>query len=270
MLSRVVWPVFQTADAVHRIAEAFGEGKIRRVCVQALNYPAVQGDVASLARRIRSLSDVPISVSCQPLKGEDMAKLAEAGVNRISIALDAVTAELFEKVKGASISGPYRWDEHFAALEEAVRVFGRGAVTTHLIAGLGENEAELVSMIQRCVDLGVYPALFAFTPIAGTAMATMPPPSLGYYRRAQLAHYLVTCGMKRFEEMKFRDGCFVDFGLPNVELRRIIRTGAPFRTSGCPDCNRPYYNERPGGSMYNYPRPPTAEETAEIERQMGL
>jgi biotin synthase-related radical SAM superfamily protein len=27
-----------------------------------------------------------------------------------------------------------------------------------------------------------------------------------------------------------------------------------FQTRGCPDCNRPYYNERPRGPMFNYPR----------------
>jgi biotin synthase len=31
--------------------------------------------------------------------------------------------------------------------------------------------------------------------------------------------------------------------------------GESFMTRGCPDCNRPYYNERPGGPMYNYPFP---------------
>jgi len=25
--------------------------------------------------------------------------------------------------------------------------------------------------------------------------------------------------------------------------------------TGCDGCNRPYYNERPRGPMYNYPRP---------------
>jgi len=40
------------------------------------------------------------------------------------------------------------------------------------------------------------------------------------------------------------------------------RRGEAFQTSGCPGCNRPYYNERPGGFIYNYPRPLSAAETA--------
>jgi biotin synthase len=47
-------------------------------------------------------------------------------------------------------------------------------------------------------------------------------------------------------------------------------TGEPFQTSGCPDCNRPYYNERPGGVMYNYPRPLVAAEALRAIEEMEI
>jgi biotin synthase-related radical SAM superfamily protein len=270
MLSRVVWPAFRTSDVIPRIEGAFAQGKVGRICVQALNYPKVQDDLVCLARQIHSRCDIPISVSCQPLSRAGMLSLAEAGIDRVSIAVDAVTKDLFDNVKGRLIGGPYTWEGHFEALEEAVKIFGRNRVTTHLIAGLGETEDEFVSMIQKCVDLGVYPALFAFTPIRGTMMADHPRPSLDYYRRAQLAHCLVTRGSARYEDMKFMDNRLAEFGLSRDELIQIIRTGEPFRTSGCPDCNRPYYNERPGGPIYNYPRKPTSAEVAEAEKILGF
>jgi biotin synthase-related radical SAM superfamily protein len=270
LLSRVIWPIFKTREVVPRVAEAFEKGKIKRTCVQALNYPGVKEDVICLAKQIRSLSDVPISVSCQPLNREDMHRLAEVGVGRVSIALDAVTKKLFDKVKGPSIGGPYTWKGHFEALKEAVEIFGRNHVTTHLIVGLGESEDDFVTVVQRCVELGVYPAVFAFTPITGTLMADDQPPFVDCYRRLQVAHYLITHGIRRREDMKFEDGCLVDFGLSKDELLRIIKAGEPFRTSGCPGCNRPYYNERPGGPIYNYPKQPTLHEIAEIERILDL
>jgi biotin synthase len=46
-------------------------------------------------------------------------------------------------------------------------------------------------------------------------------------------------------------------------------TGEPFQTSGCPDCNRPFYNEQPGGPLYNYPRPLMAGEVARAIQDMG-
>jgi len=269
MLSRVVWPAFETKDVVQRISGAFRMGKIKRACLQALNYKGVQDDLVHLAAAIHAVSDVPISVSCQPLGRADMSRLLQAGVERVDIALDAVTEGLFEGVKGLLAGGPYSWTRHFRALKEAVEVFGENHVTTHLIAGLGESEDEFMKMVQTCMDLGVYPAVFAFTPIAGTGLADHPPPPLSYYRRLQVAHYLVTQRKSRYEEMKLSDGRLIDFGIPKNELASIVKTGEPFRTSGCPGCNRPFYNERPGGPIYNYAWEPSDAEITEIKELLG-
>ncbi|NIR87773.1 radical SAM protein, partial [Candidatus Bathyarchaeota archaeon] len=244
---------------------------IKRVCVQALNYPTVFKDVLSLAREIKSRVKVPISISCQPLNRKQMKKLAEVGVDRVSIALDAATEELFDTVKGASADGPYTWRNHLKALKEAVQTFGKGSVTTHLIAGLGESEKEIIQTIQWCVDIGVYPSLFAFTPMPGTALEKHPQPPLSYYRKLQVAHFLITKGKTRCENMRFsEDNRLIDFGVPKEVVQRVIRTGHPFLTSGCPGCNRPYYNERPGGPIYNYPRNPLREEITEIEKEIQI
>lgn len=269
MLSRVAWPVFQTGDVIVRVRKAFEEGRIKRVCIQALNYPTVMEDVLSLVKGIRSLSNVPVSLSCQPLKKKEMVKLAQIGVNRVSIALDAPTKGIFEKVKGAQNRSPYIWETHLEALKQAVEIFGRGSVSTHLIVGLGESEEDLASIIQWCVDNGIYPSLFAFTPISGTMMEDHPKPSPSVYRRVQLAQYLITRYMARYENMAFREGRLVNFGIARKDMKKIIETGEPFRTSGCPGCNRPYYNERPGGLIYNYPRKPNSEEMDDIKKQIG-
>ncbi|HUT17269.1 MAG TPA: radical SAM protein, partial [Acidobacteriota bacterium] len=53
-------------------------------------------------------------------------------------------------------------------------------------------------------------------------------------------------------------------------LTWIVETGKPFLTSGCPDCNRPFYNEKPSGPIYNYPRNIRLEEIEAIKRQLRL
>lgn len=274
MLSRVTWPPFPTEQVLSRIEGVVKSGAcavIKRVCIQALNYPTVFDDILSLVEEIKSRVKVPISVSCQPLDRDKMETLAEAGVDRISVALDAATEEIFDKIKGRLVSGPYVWERQREALKEAVKIFGEDSITTHLIVGLGETEKEIVQMIQWCVDLGVYPSLFAFTPIPGTLLENSPQPSLNHYRKVQIAHYLITHGKTRCENMIFDgEGRLVAFGVPEEELWQVVRTGEPFVTSGCPGCNRPYYNERPGGPLYNYPRQPLPEEIAEIERQIGI
>lgn len=270
MLSRVSWPVFSTVDVLDGLQKAVKDGKIKRVCVQALNYPDVFTHLIAIVSAIRKRVNVPISVSCQPLKGENLRRLAEAGVNRIGIPLDAVTEELFDRVKGASAGGPYDWRRQFEVLKEAVDVFGKGNVSTHLIVGLGETEREMVRTIQRCVDMGVLPALFAFTPISGTALGNESQPSVESYRRIQIARYLIVHDIARYKGMQFNEeGDVSGFGVDKQTLSQIARRGEAFRTSGCPNCNRPYYNEKPSGPMYNYPEDLTAEEIAAIQRQLG-
>lgn len=271
MLSRVTWPPFPTEQVVSKIGYAVKTGATKRVCIQALNYPTIFDDVLNLTAEILSRVNVPISVSCQPLNREKMEKLREGGVGRISIPLDVATEEIFDRVKGRLAGGPYVWDEHREALKAAVQILGRGFVGTHLIVGLGEEEREMVQAIQWCADSGVYPGLFSFTPIPRTTLENHPQPSLSCYRRIQFAHYLITHGKTRCESMGFsEDGHIVDFGVSKESLWRVVRTGNPFVTSGCPNCNRPYYNERPGGPIYNYPRQPSPEEITEIEKQIKM
>ncbi|MEM2386220.1 MAG: radical SAM protein [Candidatus Bathyarchaeia archaeon] len=271
MLSRVSWPAFPTKKVLKGMVEAVHKGLIRRVCIQALNYPEVFTHLQALVEAVSSTVKVPISVSCQPLTPQNIKSLAEAGVERMGIPIDAATEEIFDKVKGLSAGGPYEMRKQLILLEEAVKIFGRGMVTTHLIVGLGETEKEMVCMIQRCVDMGVLPALFAFTPVSGTALESMKQPPIQQYRRIQLARYLIVHGIARFEGMKF-DGedCITDYGVNKQTLKRIVESGKPFQTSGCPDCNRPYYNEKPGGPIYNYPRPLGMDEIREALEVLSL
>ncbi len=270
MLSRVTWPVFRTELVVEAVGNSLKKAKIKRVCVQALNYPKVFDHVIYLVTKIRDRCGIPVSVSCQPSNLSDLRRLVSVGVQRIGIPLDAATEDVFDKVKGRWVGGPYRWKKQFQILNKAVSIFGEGNVSTHLIVGLGETEQEMVKVIQRCIDIGVLPALFAFTPIRGTIMQDMRQPSIHEYRRIQTARFLIFSGTAKFESMSFAQGRITDFGIKRTELRRILADGEAFRTSGCPDCNRPYYNESPSGPLYNYPSRPKPEEILEIEKQFGL
>jgi biotin synthase len=144
-------------------------------------------------------------------------------------------------------------------------------VSTHLIVGLGEIEREMVEIIQQCVDMGVLPALFAFTPIPGTTLENYSQPTVPQYRRIQLARHLIFRGVSSYENMSFgEEGCISDFGVDKDILIKTIQAGEPFLTSGCPNCNRPYYNEKPSGPIYNYPRSLTKKETLQIVQELKV
>lgn len=268
LLSRVIWPTFTTETVVEKIKGAAWRHLISRVCIQAMNYPGVFQDVLGIVEAVHD-TGVPISVSCQPLTKNQIKIISMAGVDRVCIPLDLPTKELFESVKGVQAGAPYNWERHIEALEEAVKILGKGNVSTHFIIGLGESDEEIIGMVQRMVDMGVYPSLFAFTPIAGTRMACRNQPPIQRYRRIQLAHYLITNGMSEAGKMEFNnEGDLLDLGVNIEAIRSAIKSGIPFMTSGCPGCNRPYYNERPGGTIYNYPRKPDMDELKRIEKQL--
>jgi biotin synthase-related radical SAM superfamily protein len=271
LLSRITWPTFPTKNVLKGTLNAVNDGKTKRVCIQALNYPNVFQHLVALVKIIKQYANVPVSISCQPLNGKNIRRLAKAGVDRIGISIDATTEKLFNEVKGAVAGGPYTWKDQFRHLQEAVEVFGKGNVTTHLIIGLGETEKEAVRIIQECVDMSVLPALFAFTPIRGTALENNPQPQVESYRRVQLARYLIVNGTARYESMHFDDDDqTTDFSVEKETLKRIVETGKPFLTSGCPHCNRPFYNEKPSGPIYNYPRNIRPKEIAAIKQQLSL
>ncbi len=261
LLSRVDWPTFPLRNVVEALVRT--RESVARICVQAVNYANVVTDILSIVSQILSNIDIGVSVSCQPVDREDLERLYSVGVERVSIPLDTATPDLFSMIKGQMAEGPYTWEDHMEALHEALSIFGPGRVTTHLIVGLGETDRDIVSLVQGLVDLGVCPALFTFTPIRGTSLENRPPPALHRYRLIQTARFLLVNKLRRQVNMLFdSSGSLVDLGTSRKELRQIVETGLPYQTSGCPNCNRPFYNEKLSGPIYNYPRPMT---TAEIE-----
>jgi radical SAM protein (TIGR04043 family) len=119
---------------------------------------------------------LPIQVQCEP--PEDFAwfaRLKEAGADTLGMHMEAVEPEVRAAVMPGKAEVPVaRYLEAYAA---AVDIFGRGQVSTYLIAGLGDRPETLIAMAQTLVGLGVYPFVVPFVPIAGTPMADTPPPS---------------------------------------------------------------------------------------------
>ena len=269
LLSRVTWPTFPTSNVLTALGTGGKDRKIRRICIQALNYPDLFAHLEALVKEIKKHSALPISISCQPLNRENIERLADAGVDRLGIALDAATEDLFNKVKGKDVGSTYAWQNQLRQLNQALDVLGEGNVSTHVIVGLGETEKEAVEVVQKCVDMGVLPALFAFTPVRGTALEHNSPPNLESYRRIQLARYNIVNGKTKLADMQFDvEGKITGYGLTNEALNAEVDSGLPFQTSGCPNCNRPFYNEKPSGPLYNYPKPLRQEEIQRIKKQL--
>ncbi|MBN2251681.1 MAG: radical SAM protein, partial [Candidatus Altiarchaeota archaeon] len=264
-IARGFYPPRDTLEVFERLARAYEKNLLKRACIQTMNYPGMLPDLLYLIGELKKRSEIPVSVSVYPLPPERFRELKESGADNIVIPLDAMTPGIFEEIKGKKAGCPYRWETHMKALEDAVGIFGKGNTGTHLIIGLGETEEQTANLLQELTDLGVYPALFAYTPVPKTRLKK-DPPRIGHYRRIQLLAHLITRNMSSFDIMRFRDGIVADYGIDADSIKSVISSGEPFRTKGCEGCDRPYSTEQPGGLMYNYPRELTP---AEIERAIA-
>ncbi|CQR72285.1 biotin synthase [Sporomusa ovata DSM 2662] len=262
LLSRVTWPELPGNEAALAIGAAFQAGRLKRACLQVVhNEESWPTSVAALESLTRT-SAIPICISSVIDTMEQARELVSRGADRICIALDAATKEIFSQVKDG------KWQRRWDLLSQVAREMP-GRASTHLIVGLGETEEEMIHAIFQCMNQGITVGLFAFTPVKGTAWADRPFPSIGQYRRVQIAHFLLRKGYSS-TVFQYRGGSLTGINIPTSELINSLIKGTAFETSGCPDCNRPYYNERPGKIMYNYPRKLTSTEVEQAIAESGI
>ncbi|HHY37735.1 MAG TPA: radical SAM protein [Clostridia bacterium] len=258
MLSRVIWPEYETNAVLERLKTACTKGLIRRVCIQSVESPGTRLLVMDLVEKLHDALTVPISVSLSPGSLSDVREIFARGGARVGLPLDVATPGLYARIKGGAFGAAKR------AILKASEEFP-GRISTHLIIGLGETEEDALRLVQEMVDAGVKTALFAFTPVRGTPLENMKQPPLDMYRMIQVSRALMEAKKLRVSDITFRDGRAIDLG--DAALRVIFEDdgfiASALRTSGCPDCNRPFYNERPGGVMYNFPRPLAPREERE-------
>jgi len=259
LLSRVTWPAVPKDEAATGIGVCYEVGTIKRACLQVVQSANSWDHTVHALELLQDSSAVPICVSSHLETVEQARELVARGAQRVCIALDAVTPEVYENVKSG------HWTAKWSLLLECAQALP-GLITTHLIVGLGESEEEMVNRMAICVDKGITIGLFAFTPVRGTTWANHRPPTIAQYRRIQIAHRLLKNGYKQ-AVIGYHNGTISEFHVPEQELLDLLIDGQAFETSGCEDCNRPYYNERPGGLIYNYPRHLTSIEVTQAITQ---
>lgn len=133
------------------------------------------------AAAIRAAVDLPLQAQCEPPDNDRwFVRLKEAGVDTLGMHLEVVGDELRQRILPGKAEVPMSryWD----AFEAAVAVFGRGQVSTYLLAGLGDSADTLLRTSQRLLDMGVYPFVVPFVPISGTPLEDYPAPPPEFMR----------------------------------------------------------------------------------------
>ena len=259
-LSRINWP--EVSEDQLFAALVAHPGAFQRVCFQTTASRGVLRQLLVLVPRIRQASDVPISVSYRVTTFEEADQLFAAGVQRIGVAIDCCAERLYPQLRGGSLA------DSISLVKGLARQYP-GRISTHLIIGLGEDEMEAAELMLELHRAGVLVSLFAFTPVRGTRMEHGVPPALVSYRKLQLLlglldwqeeeHFYVAYGARK---------SIHSLGLNEDQVRSFLHRHFVFVTHGCPGCNRPFYNETPGGTMFNYPNVPTPTVQREIDQFM--
>jgi biotin synthase len=272
---RVPWPAYRTAEIIQRIADR--QQRVKRICISQITNKRSIGDSVILCRKLRSSFDIPVSLLISPtiVDREDLIEFKSAGADKIGVAIDLATPELFDRYRGSGVKGPHRWDTYMNRLADAIKIFGTRNAGAHFVTGMGETEKEMVAAIQQIREMGGWTHLFSFFPEPGSQMVHHPMPALDQYRRIQLARYLIDEALSHADRFRYdTDHQITDFGVPAETLEAVISSGEPFRTSGCQGydgqvaCNRPFANSRPGPEMRNYPFRPTKSDIELIRGQL--
>ena len=271
----VQWPIFHMSQIVDAINSA--PFYVARTCISMITNGKCRKDTLEMTRLLKSKTSLPISLLISPtiLKKEDLAEMKDTGADKIGIAIDLATPELFDKYRGKGVSGPHKWEKYWETLEAALGVFGFPNVGAHLMVGMGETERQMVSLMDRLWRMGIVNHLFSFFAEEGSKLANRPQPPWPTYLRVQLARYLIEEELSSLDKMAFdQQGHIIDFGISPVQLKQVINLGTPFMTTGClgPDgevaCNRPFGNCLPDERQWNYPYPPNQEELTLIHENI--
>ncbi len=130
---------------------------------------------------VRAAVDLPLQAQCEPPDDPVwFTRLKAAGVDALGMHLEAVTPHVRARIMPGKAAVSI--EQYLAAFGAAVAVFGRGQVSTYILAGLGDTPQAILQMCERLVALGVYPFVVPFVPVSGTPLALHAAPSAPFMR----------------------------------------------------------------------------------------
>lgn len=152
--------------------------------------------LAEAARAIKDRTGLAIQAQCEPPSDFFwFERLRAAGVDSLGMHLEAWDEDVRARIMPGKAEVPVAY--YLEAFAAAVNVFGRGQVSTYLLAGLGDTVEGLLDASRQLIALGVYPFVVPFVPIGGTQLDALTPPDAGFMRAIlqPLGQMLAEAGM---------------------------------------------------------------------------
>ncbi len=152
--------------------------------------------LAEAAAAIKQRTGLPIQGQCEP--PADFAwfgRMRRAGIDTLGMHLEAWDEDTRRVIMPGKAEVPLGF--YLEAFAAAVAVFGRGQVSTYLLAGLGDTVEGLLEASRVLIAIGVYPFVVPFVPVGGTPLANHAPPSADFMQAIlqPLGQWLREAGM---------------------------------------------------------------------------
>ena len=102
---RVTWPTYSLDEIIERISERLD--RVKRICISMITHKRTINDTKEICARLRASFDVPVSLLIAPtiLNKSDLLDFRDAGADKIGVAIDLATPELFDKFRGSGVGG---------------------------------------------------------------------------------------------------------------------------------------------------------------------
>ena len=170
----------KTPEQLAEVAKAAVELDGIQHMVMTTGTPATSDRGAAVlcdsARAVKAAVALPIQGQCEPPRYPIWyQRMKDAGIDALGMHLEVVTPALRDELMPGKAE--LTLEVYMQAFADAVEVFGRGQISTYILAGLGDSEQAILDCCEQLIDLGVYPFVVPFVPIRGTPLEDHPTPS---------------------------------------------------------------------------------------------
>lgn len=127
-----------------------------------ISFDEVGMQLANVVKQIRHRigSNIPIGVSAKHPTKAIIYELKNAGADEIRLNLEIYNYDL-----AAKLMPNKKIDDILRSIEHACQIFGRGKVSSNLIAGIGESDEDIISGVTVLTKLGAVSTIYPYDPI---------------------------------------------------------------------------------------------------------
>ena len=143
-------PSVSDEEMMDRLQALVDTGTVHGISVGAVKDASLEDCVRSIRSMRDAHPDLPIGLSWRPCPVEDLKRLKDAGLDEFRLNIHSTVPRI-----SGFLGEKDGLEDMLRCLSDAVRVFGRGRVSTGLYAGLGETDGEIEGTMREMAGLGV-------------------------------------------------------------------------------------------------------------------